>query len=104
MHNFDRGMIKWQPFNSVISSKQMINEILKEKSKITMPNLSEEQKKIIEQKIIIAFYEKEKLTLEYYSQGKLHKLTESIKKIDSTYRKIYFNDKVLLFDQIVKIY
>jgi len=104
MHNFDRGMIKWQPFNSVVPSKQIINEILKEKSKITMPNLSEEQMKNIEQKIIAAFYEKEKITLEYYYQGKIYKLTENIKKIDSTYRKIYFNDKILLFDQIVKIY
>ena len=33
----DRGMIKWMPFNSVVSSKEIINSILKNKSKISMP-------------------------------------------------------------------
>ena len=37
----DRGMIKWMPFNSVVSSKEIINSILKDKSKISMPILSE---------------------------------------------------------------
>ena len=104
MHKIDRGMIKWQPFNSVVSSKQLVNEILKEKDKISMPTLSEEQKKQIEQQLIAAFYENENITLEYFYQGKIHKINKPIKKIDSTFRKIYFNDKILLFDQIVKIY
>ena len=30
----DRGIIKWMPFNSVVSSKEIINSILKDKSKI----------------------------------------------------------------------
>jgi len=103
MNNFDRGMIKWMPFNSVVPSSQMINEILKEKSKIKMPNLSSDQKELIEQKIIRAFYESEKIKLIYYYQGKLFSLEGNIKKIDSIYHKIHFNNKVLLFDQIVKI-
>ena len=47
----DRGMIKWMPFNSVVSSKEIINSILKDKSKISMPILSEEQKYVNEQKL-----------------------------------------------------
>ena len=43
MNNFDRGMIKWQPFNSVYSSKKMMNSILKEKSKKEMPILSSDE-------------------------------------------------------------
>ena len=50
----DRGMIKWMPFNSVVSSKEIINSILKDKSKISMPILSEEQKDVNEQKLLIA--------------------------------------------------
>lgn len=103
MNNFDRGMIKWMPFNSVVPSKQIVNEILKEKNKVKMPNLSNEQKKIIEDKIITAYYENEKINITYYYQGKLLDLEGTIKKIDSIYHKIYFNNKILLFDQIVKI-
>ena len=54
----DRGMIKWMPFNSVVSSKEIINSILKDKSKISMPILSEEQKNVNEQKLLIAYYSK----------------------------------------------
>ena len=52
MHNIERGIIKWMPFNSVISSKEVVNSILKEKSKIKMPILSEEQVINIEKTLI----------------------------------------------------
>ncbi|MBQ6840631.1 MAG: YolD-like family protein [Bacilli bacterium] len=104
MHKLDRGMIKWQPFDSVVSGKQVVRDVLKKKNEIKMPALSEEQRNSIEEKLILSFYENEKITLDYYYQGKLLKLCDNIKKIDSTYRKIYFSNKTLLFDQIVKIY
>ena len=104
MNNFDRGIVKWLPFNSVVPSSQIVNEILKEKAKIKMPNLSNEQKEEIEEKIINAFYENENIKLFYYYQGKLFKIEGKIKKIDSIYHKIYLNNKVLLFNQIVKIF
>ena len=71
MNKFDRGMIKWQPFNSVVSGKQMVRDVIKEKNKVKMPNLSEEQRKNIEEKLIIAFYENELITLDFYFQGKI---------------------------------
>ncbi len=39
----NRSNIKWQPFESVISTRLMLNNILKEKNKIAMPILSEDQ-------------------------------------------------------------
>ena len=100
----DRGMIKWQPFDSVVSGKKMVRDVLMQKAKISRPNLSEDQIAVIEEKLISAFYDRETITLEYYTQGKIIKINDKIKKIDSTYRKIYFNDKTLLFSQIIKIY
>ena len=82
----------------------MIHDVLKQKEKIPRPNLSEEQINDIEEKLILAFYEHEPVTLEYYTQGKIIKINDTIKKIDSTYRKIYLNDITLLFSQITKIY
>lgn len=102
MHN-ERNMIKWLPFNSVVSSKEMINEILKEKIKIKMPNLSEEQKNYIENSIIDAFYQNETIYVEYFYNGKIYNFKSKIKKIDLIYHKIYFNNKILSFNQIVKV-
>ena len=94
----DRGMIKWMPFNSVVSSKEIINSILKDKSKISMPILSEEQKDVNEQKLLIAYYSKSKINISYYQNGNSY-----IKKIDFTYHKIYFENNTILFDQIVSL-
>ena len=32
--NKDRGMIKWMPFNSVVSNKEILYSLIKEKEKI----------------------------------------------------------------------
>ena len=99
----DRGMIKWMPFNSVVSSKEIINSILKDKSKISMPILSEEQKDVNEQKLLIAYYSKSKINISYYQNGNINLINSYIKKIDFTYHKIYFENKTNLFDQIVSL-
>lgn len=99
----DRGMIKWMPFNSVVSSKEIINSILKDKSKISMPILSEEQKDVNEQKLLIAYYSKSKINISYYQNGNINLINSYIKKIDFTHHKIYFENNTILFDQIVSL-
>ncbi len=99
----DRGMIKWVPFNSVVSNKEILSSILKEKNKISMPILSEEQKNINEQKLLIAYYSKSKINIKYYQNGEFNFTNSYIKKIDFIYHKIYFDNKTILFDQIVSL-
>ena len=43
----DRKMIKWQPFNSLMNSKQVVKEIIQDKGKIAMPILSDDQLSIL---------------------------------------------------------
>lgn len=102
-NNFDRGMIKWQPFNSIIPSKQMIKDILTEKTKIKKPLLSDEQIQDIENKLIECYYEKVPIKINYYFQGNILATKGVIKKIDFTYHKIYLNNQVLIFEQIISI-
>ncbi len=103
VHNFDRGMIKWMPFNSVISGKKMINDIINEKNKIKMPILSEEQKRLISENLVNAFYENIPVKVDYYFSGKILTINDHIKKIDFTYHKIYFDHKTLILNQIIKV-
>ena len=42
----DRGMIKWMPFNSVVSSKEIINSILKASSLLEDSTIKERNKKV----------------------------------------------------------
>ncbi len=98
-----RGMIKWQPFNSVINGKSIINSLIKEKTKIKKPIISEEDTKILEEKIINAYYTNTKIKIIYYKDGNLVNAFGTIKKIDQVYKMIYLENKRLLFSQIVNI-
>ena len=71
MHNVERGIIKWAPFNSVVSGNEMLNSIVKEKNKIAMPTLSDEQKEVIEKKLILALYSQNIVNIYYFQNGKI---------------------------------
>ncbi len=103
MPNEQRGIIKWRPFDSVISGNKVVKELLKERSKIKKPILSEEQENILEQKLVIAFYTNSSIKVSYFNNGTITGFEDQIKKIDSIYHKIYFYHHTLLFEQIIEI-
>lgn len=103
MNNIDRGMIKWQPFNSVVNNKYMVNSIIKEKAKIKIPLISDDEKKQNEDKIIAAYYMKNKVKITYFKDGSLKIVFSKIKKIDQVYKMIYLENTKILFNQIVNI-
>lgn len=99
----DRGMIKWQPFNSVINNKTILNSILKEKAKVKKPIISEEEIDELEHKLIEAYYMKSKIDITYYKNETLLHVKGTIKKIDQVYKMIYLENTKLLFNQIITI-
>lgn len=99
----DRGIIKWQPFNSLINGNEVINSILKEKEKIKKPIISEEEKSEIEAKIIDAYFTQIIVNITYFKNGNLTKVEGKIKKIDQVYKLVYLNELKLLFNQIISI-
>lgn len=100
----DRGMIKWMPFNSVVSNKSVVNSILKEKAKIKKPEISEEEISVLEEEIIDAYYSQMSIDITYYKNGDLLKTRGKIKKIDQVYKMVYLdNNQRLLFRQIIDI-
>ena len=104
MNNFDRGIIKWQPFESLTPSKKIIQSLVLEKSKITKPILSEEELATIENTIIDAYYCKEIIEISYFKNGFIQKTTSKIQKIDHIYKMVYLtNNLKLLFSQIIQV-
>lgn len=100
----DRGMIKWQPFDSLLSTKKVAKEIISEKSKVAMPTLSEDQLLNIEEKVLEAYYNGETVRLVYYRKGTYYTKTSLIKYIDKHKKQLILNDgSILYFKQIVKI-
>ena len=101
--NKDRGMIKWMPFNSVVSNKEVLYSIMREKEKINKPIMSDDEKYGIEQAIIDAFYMQNKVNIIYYKNGYTYEYNGTIKKIDSSNKLIYLTNFCILFNQIIKV-
>ena len=101
--NKDRGMIKWMPFNSVVSNKEVLASIIKEKAKVNKPIMSDDEKSVIEEAIIDAFYMQNKVNITYYKKGYTYEYNGTIKKIDSSNKLIYLTNCRLLFNQIIKV-
>lgn len=100
----DRKMIKWQPFNSLMNSKQVVKEIMQDKGKIAMPILSDDQLSILEEKIILAYESGMKVNIKYYKNGYLYLINTNVKSIDKTNRKVFIkNNQYLYFNTIVDI-
>lgn len=99
----DRGIIKWQPFNSCINSNEIINDIKNKKDRKEFPILSEDQTLIIEQTINDAFILKIKVNIEYFFDGKINNICGIIKFINFSQKYLYIENRNIYFKQILKI-
>lgn len=100
----DRGMIKWMPFDSVVSSKKVVQSIIQEKSKVLKPILSEEQMTEIENRLWEGFHNQITIHISYYFQGTIRKKDSIILCIQRNEKKIIFKDySYLYFDQILNV-
>lgn len=98
----NREYVKWQPFSAVIPSSNMINDVLKEKNKIKMPILSEDQNRELQNKMLTFYNNEETITVKYYRAGKLYKLEGKITNIDQNTHKIIINNHFsIFFSQII---
>lgn len=101
----DRGIIKWQPFNSCFNGSDIIKDISKKKAKerIEFPTLSDDQLMVLEDKIKNAYYLKNKINITYYYDGEMKNLSGKINYFDYYNKKIYINNQEIYFRQIIKI-
>lgn len=99
----DRGMIKWQPFNSVINTNIIVKTLEKERNYIIKPVLSEEQLLELNNKIIDAFYNKIKIKLKYYFSGDIYEKEGTITFINTNLKYIVINKVKINLSQILDI-
>lgn len=100
----DRGFIKWQPFDSVTSTKKILKDLIQEKNKVSMPNLTDEQIEKNENLLLTAFHNDEFIKIKYFKSNKINIITTKIKKIDSITKKIILtNNTTIYFSQIVYV-
>ena len=99
----DRGIIKWQPFDSCFSSNKVLKEIKNNKEKMIFPILSPDQLNYLEEKIMDAYHLREIIIIDYYYDGKIYNIKGIIKEINLQSKMIYINNKIIYFKQILNI-
>ena len=98
-------MSKWNPFNAVASGDYMINDVMKEKNKFSMPILSEDQKLELQNKMFEAFYNQEMINVKYFKAGKVYIIEGIITNIDQNSHKIILNSDIsVFFPQIIEFF
>ena len=101
--NEERGMIKWLPFASVVNPNELVNNIMKEKNKISKPILSEDELKEIENSILTSFECKNTIEIYYYKNGYIYKEEGIIKQIDIQKKLILLSNNIkITFNTIIK--
>jgi len=99
-----REMVKWQPFNAVAPGSFMVEEALKEKNKIKRPVLSDDQKQVLQDRVLEGYQNQEEMKIIYFKNGRLFKVEGIINDIVRQERKLIINGKLeIYFSQIVKI-
>ena len=95
---------KWNPFNAVAPGGFMVNEVLREKNKIDMPVLSDDQKAEIQERILEVHNNQEIVKIKYFRGGRLYITEGKVEKIDIHAHKIVLNGGFsVFFSQIVEI-
>lgn len=95
---------KWNPFNAVAPGGFMVNEVLREKNKIDMPVLSDDQKTAIQERILEVHNNQEIVKIKYFRGGRLYITEGKVEKIDINAHKIVLNGGFsVFFSQIVEI-
>ena len=99
----DRGYKKWQPFNSIINGNQIVQEIIKNKTKVIKPTLSEEQIELLNDKIFEAYTNHIKIKLFIFKNMNIIELIGYINNINETKKYITFNNSYIYLNQIINI-
>ena len=103
MPNFDRGFIKWQPFNSVVPSKEVLDNLNTKEIKVK-PTLFPEKEEILNEQVKEAYYSKNKIKITFYEQNQIKNIETIITKIYPNNNTIELNNhKIITFSQIINI-
>ncbi|PET96744.1 3-oxoacyl-ACP synthase [Bacillus cereus] len=103
-----RGMVKWNPFKSVVEQYDEINKMISDQNKVNKPILTEDTKERIQQSLQQSLTCNEEIFLSYYRNGYLHHQYITVTSIDPGGKLIHcfdaFNTPIQFkFDELVDI-
>ena len=101
MRGSDRGMVKYQPYKSLVEQSAILARMRYEKNKQSKPWISSDRAEEINE--ILVHYAREEARLEYWEDGYRYALFGSMDRIDVTRRVIAMKGKSIAFSQLVNL-
>jgi len=101
----NRSEIKWEPFDSLFHSKDVLNDLEKKKQYQKKPTLSTDELEVLDFQLQEAYHTQAAVKISYYYQGYIYTKIGVISKINKQNFQICFdNSTSLYFEQILSIY
>lgn len=103
MDNFDRGLLKWLPFDALSGFKSAIKTLKKKRLKQDKPILSPDQYEQLNYHASIAIAYEQTITVYYYKTGFIYSVSGKIEKVDRYYQRLKLDGKWYLLSDILNI-
>lgn len=97
----DRGMVKYQPYKSLVEQSAILSRMLYEKNKQPKPLISSDRAEEINE--ILVHYAHEDVRLEYWDDGYRYALFGIMDRIDVSRRTIQMEGKSIPFSKLVNL-
>jgi len=103
-----RGMVKWQGFAAIPEQFAGISQIIKEKTKVERPILTQEEKERIENILLCSLLSEEEILITYYEDGHLLTSYMIVTDIDPLNSAVictdaFYNKNILKFIDIIDV-
>lgn len=104
MSYHDRGMIKWQPFDSLGNTAKIKRQAALQKQFVRMPSLSSDQLEEMQESLLEAYANQEVVQITYFRGGTIQKAIGRIMLIHEKERFLLLNNHLkLAFSQLLRI-
>lgn len=87
-----RGMIKWTPFAAMPEQFSGIQQIVRDKIKVPRPILTQDEKEIVENKLLTALLSQEEVLITYYDDGFILSEYITVMNINPIKKQVHYTD------------
>ncbi|KAA2392129.1 YolD-like family protein [Bacillus cereus] len=103
-----RKMVKWTPFAAMPEQFAGIREIVKEKTKVERPTLTQDEQERIENMLLCSLVSEEEIMITYYEDGYLLSSYMTVVDIDPSNsavvcRDAFYNKMKLQFANVIDV-
>lgn len=94
---------KWQPFDALTGYHEALEKVVLQKNKQARPVLASEYFEELNEKLYEALASKKEVSIKYYDDGYIYKVSGIISKVDTVYKMIIINNKKIPLNYITEI-